>query len=255
MGKSGKLALTFFIAYIILMFYLFLSPLSVPGGIRNLDKAVHFGIFFVGGFALLFLIMSGIHRELAFLAGLVMFIAPVFFEGLQGFLTYRVYDKLDLGANYLGLLVPVAIYLVYLVMRKNPGTSVAFVFIYLLILIYTQFYNVFLNFFTAGLASFFNAWLFFVAGLFGLYIAVLERRRLMAAILMVSAAAIPFAMIFARHYTWRIRVTWQDVYTDLAGLFIIWVIFIPLKSYREKKSMADSDRSESSDHDQQDRQG
>lgn len=111
------------VSWTILLLTLLLAPLpSFPGQPRNLDRAVHFLLFFVET-VLLFAVQAGTaarppRRLIRALTGAAMLAVGT--EVVQGFLPYRSLQPSDLGMDFLGSLsASLPLYVGYALRREQ----------------------------------------------------------------------------------------------------------------------------------------
>lgn len=165
MNQRSRIAVVLFAIYGVILTYLYMTPFSVGSAGHNADKALHFGIFALGSVLYLFLVKSGIGKWLSIFFGIALFLIPFGFERIQGYLPYRVYDNLDLLANYVGIAVPLLVYFFCWILKRFRWLTWLLFPVYTTFAIYVQLNDVFSKLFTEKIAVVFDIALFFSVGL------------------------------------------------------------------------------------------
>lgn len=108
--------------YLIVIIYFYLAPARSSLMVSN-DKLMHFSGFFAGGLWLSLIHFLRTHRMNLLVASFFLVTGPIVLEMLQKFSPGRSVDLLDILANYLGWLVPVALYVLMKLIRSQVFKS------------------------------------------------------------------------------------------------------------------------------------
>lgn len=116
--KKKTIAILLVVTYFLIVTYAYFAPLNMERYGQNADKAFHFLVFFCGGIVFIIFNLLKVSRRYSVILLISLFIAPFLLELTQDFVSYRVYDPLDMLYNYTGLVTTLIPFGIYLIVRK-----------------------------------------------------------------------------------------------------------------------------------------
>lgn len=243
--RKAVFAILLFFLYFCTVSYLYLSPISLPNVGRNSDKLFHFLIFLVGGVVFLVVLRSPLKRALSVILGVSLLAAPFFMELIHDMIPYRVYDPKDIVANYAGLAVPIAAYLISLMIKKVRWTAWVVFFSLVLLLFITRHDATITQIFSRELALFFDIGIYFAATSVALHIMFSNGVRPFSIIPEVITLVLPTVFLLDHRFTPLYTYTRRDIVFGYSGVFAAIVLYSVYILIQEKREVSEDSRNTS----------
>lgn len=116
--KKKTVAILLMIVYFVTITYIYFAPVSLERFGTGSDKVFHFLVFFFGGIIFIAFNFLKVSRRYIVVLIILLFLAPFLLEQAQNYVSYRVYDPIDMLYNYAGLVTPIIPYGIYIILKK-----------------------------------------------------------------------------------------------------------------------------------------
>ncbi|WP_218916061.1 hypothetical protein [Kosmotoga pacifica] len=178
-------------------------------------------MFASGGILLIFLKTSG-NRKLFILFSIAIIISTFALEILQGFLKYRVYDRLDIFSNLTGLGTVLLGYYIFKTSKRFPSFALMILLTFYLTFSYTQLRGIFKEHFGALAHLFLDSLLYFCFTYLMFYIGIVHKIR---AVFWAFAWQIVFFPLLMGYLPFTTEFSPLYIYFSYSGFLAAVVLF------------------------------